>query len=158
MHMPYVLNATAQAIVAAAADFNSGGLVPPPHTQIEGLYDAVMLDRYERAAVMARGPAIVQVLNDWAIEQRTAWMMNNFQTDERYANAWNIAQRAMNVRASYSRRCRGKYSYRGATSQRKNERPYHCQSCRHRPKLLVRAGRYHRPGRRCLSRDSRTTP
>jgi len=90
------LIATAQAVVAAAADFISRGLVPPPDTQIEGLYDDVMRDRYDRAAVMARGPAIVQVLNNLTIEQRTAWMMNNFQTDERYAHAWNIAQRAMN--------------------------------------------------------------
>ena len=43
----------------------------------------------------ARQPITVELLNSWTIDARIAWMMNNFETDERYAHAWNIARRAM---------------------------------------------------------------
>jgi hypothetical protein len=92
--MSYVLCQTAKCIVASAADFISGGLAPTPPAVIEGTVDEVMDSQRLHDTAIAETPAIVEMLNAWTFEARTTWLMNNFQTDERYADAWNIAQRA----------------------------------------------------------------
>ena len=96
--MTYVLDQAAKAIVASAVDFVRKGLLPAPDTQIEGRYDVIMRHRDDRAMVMSRMPATVQILNSWTIEGRVAWLLHNFESDERYAHAWNLSRSAMQAR------------------------------------------------------------
>jgi hypothetical protein len=92
--MSYVLSQTAQCVVASAADFIMDGLAPTPAAAIEGPFDEVMDSQRLHDAAIGVIPIIVEMLNAWTIEARITWMMNNFQTDKRYAHAWNITQRA----------------------------------------------------------------
>ena len=92
--MSYVLCQTAQCVVASAADFISGGLAPTPPAVIEGTFAEVMESQQLHDTAIAETPATVEMLNAWTLEARTTWLMNNFQTDDRYAHAWNIAQQA----------------------------------------------------------------
>ena len=93
--MNYVIRETAAAVVAAASDFIIGGRAPTPATQIEGPYVAALASQRQRDLAIGSVPITVELLNSLAIEARIAWMMMNFETDERYAHAANIARRAM---------------------------------------------------------------
>ena len=93
--MNYVIRETAAAVVAAASDFIIGGRAPTPAIQIEGLYASALESQREHDRAVGSTPIMVELLNSWAIEARIAWMMNNFETDERYVHAANIAQRSM---------------------------------------------------------------
>jgi hypothetical protein len=93
--MNYVICETAAAIVAAAPDFIIGGRAPAPGVQIEGLYASALESQRERDRAIGSTPVMVELLNSWAVEARIDWMMNNFETDARYAHAAHIARRAM---------------------------------------------------------------
>jgi hypothetical protein len=93
--MNYVIRETAAAVVAAASDFIIGGRAPTPATQIEGPYASALESQREHDRAIGSTPIAVELLNSWTIEARIGWMMNNFETDERYAHASNIARRAL---------------------------------------------------------------
>jgi ABC-type transport system involved in cytochrome bd biosynthesis fused ATPase/permease subunit len=93
--MDYVIRETAAAVVAAASDFIIGGRAPTPATQIEGPYASALESQRERDRAIGSTPITVELLNSWVIEARIVWMMMNFEADERYAHAANIARRAM---------------------------------------------------------------
>lgn len=95
--MNYVIRETAAAVVAAASDFIMEGRAPTPATQIEGPYASALESQREHDAAIAEIPVTTEMLNALTIEKRIAWMMNVFTTDERYACAWNIAEKAMKV-------------------------------------------------------------
>ena len=92
--MNYVIRETAAAVVAAASDFIIKGRAPTPPTQIEGLYASALDSQREHDRAIGSTPITVELLNSWTIEARIGWMMNNFETDERYAHASNIMRRA----------------------------------------------------------------
>jgi hypothetical protein len=93
--MNYVIRQTAAAVVAAASDFIKEGRAMPPSTQIEGPYASALESqrRYDRA--IGSTPITVELINSWTIEARIGWMVNNFETDERYNHAANIARRVL---------------------------------------------------------------
>jgi hypothetical protein len=93
--MDHVIRETAAAVVAVASDFIIGGRAPTPATQIEGPYASALESQREHDRAVGSTPVMVELLNSWTIEDRIAWMMNNFETDERYDHALNIARRAM---------------------------------------------------------------
>ena len=93
--MNYVIRETAAAVVAAASDFIIGGRAPTPPTQIEGSYASALESQREHDRAIGSAPITVELLNSWTIEARIGWMMNNFETEERYAPAGNIARRVM---------------------------------------------------------------
>ena len=93
--MNYVIRETAAAVVAAASDFIIGGRAPMPAIQIEGTYASALESQREHDRAIGSTPITVELLNSWTIEARIGWMMNNFETDERYAHASNIARRAL---------------------------------------------------------------
>jgi|SRR5665647_551824 len=93
--MDYVSRQTADAVVIAASDFIIGGRAPTPATQIEGPYASALESQREHDRAIGSTPIMVGLLNSWTIEARIEWMMNNFETDERYAHAWNIARKAL---------------------------------------------------------------
>lgn len=92
--MSTVFSQTPKCVVASAADFILRGLAPRPPVLIEGLFDEVMDNQRLHDAAITKTPNIVKMLNAWTIEARTTWLMNIFETDERYAHAWNIVRRA----------------------------------------------------------------
>ena len=93
--MNYVIRETAAAVVAATSDFIIGGRAPTPPTQIEGSYAYVLDSQRQHNAAIAEIPVTAKVLNALTLEERIAWMMHIFTTDERYACAWNIAEKTM---------------------------------------------------------------
>jgi hypothetical protein len=93
--MTYAIRQTAAAVVASASDFIIGGRTPAPGVQIEGLCASALESQREHDRAIGSTPVMVELLNSLAIEARVAWMMMNFETDERYAHASNIARRAM---------------------------------------------------------------
>jgi hypothetical protein len=93
--MTYAIRQTAAAIVAAASDFIIGGRAPTPATQIEGSFAFAFDSQREHDRAIGSTPNTVELLNSWTIEARIGWMMNNFETDGRYAHAANIARQAM---------------------------------------------------------------
>jgi hypothetical protein len=93
--MNYVIRETAAAVVAAASDCIIGGRAPTPAIQIEGPYASALESQREHDRAIGSTPITVELLNSWVIEARIAWMMNIFETDERYAHAWSIARTTM---------------------------------------------------------------
>jgi len=93
--MNYVIRETAAAVVAAASDFIVGGRAPTPATQIEGSYASALDSQREHDRAIGSKPITLDLLNSWTIEARIAWMMNNFETDERYDHGSSITRRAM---------------------------------------------------------------
>jgi hypothetical protein len=93
--MNYAIRETAAAVVAAMSDFITRGRPPTPPTEIEGSIDHVMESQRRHDAAIAQIPATAEALNSLTLEERIAWMMNIFTTDERYACAWNIAEKAI---------------------------------------------------------------
>ncbi len=93
--MNYAIRETAAAVVAAMSDFITQGRPPTPPVEIEGSIDHVMESQRRHNAAIAQIPIIAEALNSLTLEERIAWMMNIFTTDERYACAWNIAEKAM---------------------------------------------------------------
>jgi ABC-type transport system involved in cytochrome bd biosynthesis fused ATPase/permease subunit len=93
--MNYVSRETAEAVVIAASDFIIAGRASTPATQIEGPYASALESQREHDRAIGSTPITVGLVNSWTIEARIAWMMNNFETDERYAHASNIARRAL---------------------------------------------------------------
>ena len=93
--MNYVFRETAAAVVAAASDFIMEGRAPTPAVQVEGPYTSACESQREHDRAIGSTPITVELLNSWVIEARIAWMMNIFETDERYAHAVNIARQAM---------------------------------------------------------------
>ena len=95
--MNYVLRETAKCVVVATSDFIIQGCPATPPVEIEGSFDHVMESQRLHNAAMAEIPVTTEILNALTLEKRIAWMMNIFTTDERYACAWNIAEKAMKV-------------------------------------------------------------
>jgi hypothetical protein len=93
--MNYVLRETAKSVVVAMSDFITQGRLATPPTEIEGSFDRVMESQRQHNAAIAQVPVTAEMLNALTLEKRIAWMMNIFTTDERYACAWNIAEKAM---------------------------------------------------------------
>jgi hypothetical protein len=93
--MTYVIRETAAAVVAVASDFIIGGRAPTPATQIEGPYASALESQREHDRAVGSTPITVELLNSWTIEARIGWMLNNFQADERYAHAWDIARNVL---------------------------------------------------------------
>jgi hypothetical protein len=93
--MDYVLRETAKSVVVAVSDFITQGRPSPPPVEIEGSIDHVMESQRRHNAAIAQIPITAEALNSLTLEERIAWMMNIFTTDERYACAWNIAEKAM---------------------------------------------------------------
>jgi hypothetical protein len=93
--MNYVVRETADAVVIAASDFIIGGRAPTPPAQIEGSYTFALDSQREHDRAIGSTPITVELLNSWTIETRIGWMLNNFETDERYDHASNVARRAM---------------------------------------------------------------
>ena len=93
--MNYVLRETAKCVVVATSDFITQGRPSTPPVEIEGSIDEVMESQRLHDAAMAEIPVTTEILNALTLEKRIAWMMNIFTTDERYACAWNIAEKAM---------------------------------------------------------------
>ena len=93
--MTYAIRQTAAAIVAAASDFVLKGRAPIPAVPIEGPYSAALASQIERDRVAGSKPMTVALLNTWPFDARIAWLMNNFETDERFAHAWSVARTTM---------------------------------------------------------------
>ena len=93
--MNNVIRQTAAAVVAAASEFIIEGRAPTPATRIEGPYAAALESQREHDRAIGSTPVTVELLNSWTIEARIGWMMNNFETDERYAHAWTIARKVL---------------------------------------------------------------
>jgi hypothetical protein len=93
--MNYVIQQTAAAVVAAASDFVMEGRAAIPAVPIEGPYSAALASQMERDRVAGSKPMTVVLLNTWPVDARVAWLMNNFETDERYAHARSVAQTTM---------------------------------------------------------------
>jgi hypothetical protein len=93
--MDYVLRETAKSVVVAVSDFITRGRPSPPPVEIEGSIGDVMESQRRHNAAVAQIPITAEALNSLTLEERIAWMMNIFTTDERYACAWNIAEKAM---------------------------------------------------------------
>jgi len=91
----YVIRQTAAAVVAAASDFIKEGCAPTPSTQIEGPYASALKSQRRHDRAIGSTPISVELLNSWTIEARIGWMLNNFQADERYAHAWDIARKVL---------------------------------------------------------------
>lgn len=94
--MNYVLSETAKSVVVAMSYFIAEGRPSTPPVEIEGSFDRVMESQRQHNAAIAQVPVTAEMLNALTLEKRIAWMMNVFTTDERYACAWNIAEKAMN--------------------------------------------------------------
>jgi hypothetical protein len=95
--MDFVIPETAAAVVAAASDFIMRGRAPTPPIQIEGPFASALESQREHDRAIGSTPVTVELLNSLTIEARTAWLMNIFATDERYAHAANIARLAKRV-------------------------------------------------------------
>jgi hypothetical protein len=93
--MSYVLRETAKSVVVAVSDFITQSGPSTPAIEIEGSIDDVMESQRQHDAAIAEIPVTTEMLNALTLEKRIAWMMNIFTTDERYACAWNIAEKAM---------------------------------------------------------------
>jgi hypothetical protein len=93
--MNYVIQQTAAAVVASASDFIMEGRPAIPGVPIEGPYSGALASQAERDKATGSKPTIVTLLNTWPADTRIAWLVNTFETDERYAHAWNFAQTMM---------------------------------------------------------------
>jgi hypothetical protein len=93
--MNYVIRHTAAAVVASASDFIMGGRGAIPAVPIEGPYSAALVKQQERDKATGSKPLTVALLSTWAVDARIAWLMNNFETDERFAHAWSVARTTM---------------------------------------------------------------
>jgi hypothetical protein len=93
--MNYVIRHTAAAVVASASDFIMGGRGAIPAVPIEGPYGAALLKQQERDKATGSKPFTAALLGTWSVGDRIAWLMNNFETDERFAHAWNVARSTM---------------------------------------------------------------
>jgi len=91
----YVLCETAKCVVASAGDFITSGRLPTPPVAIEGRWYDVLDGQAPHDAAISEKSVTAAAVNGWTPEARRAWMLNIFQTDERYASGWNVAQRAM---------------------------------------------------------------
>jgi hypothetical protein len=93
--MNYVVQQTAAAVVASASDFIMEGREALPPVQIEGPYSAVLASQKKREKATGSRPLAVALLNTWPVDARIAWLMNSFDTDERYGHAWSVARTTM---------------------------------------------------------------
>jgi hypothetical protein len=93
--MSYALTETAKAVVASAFTFIASGRPAAPSLAVEGLWYDVLGGQEPYDVAISERPVTVSLVNGWTQEARIGWMLNNFQTDERYAAAWHIARRAM---------------------------------------------------------------
>lgn len=93
--MNYVLRETAKSVVVAMSNFIAEGRPATPPVEIEGSFDGVMERQRQHDAAIGQVPVTAEMLNGLTLEKRIAWMMNIFTTDERYACARNIAEKAM---------------------------------------------------------------
>jgi hypothetical protein len=93
--MNYEIRHTAAAVVASASDYVMKGRDAIPGVPIEEPYSAALATQIERDKAAGSAPVIVTLLNTWPVNARIAWLMNNFDTDERYAHAWSVARTMM---------------------------------------------------------------
>jgi hypothetical protein len=93
--MNYVVRHTAAAIIASASDFIMQGREVIPAVPIEGSYRAALLSQNARDKATSSKPLTVALLNRWPGAARTAWLLNNFETDERFGHAWSVARKAI---------------------------------------------------------------
>ena len=90
----YFLTQTAGCIVASAVDFIKSGR-PIPGVKIEGPWDAVLAGQQPYDVGIATVPQTVKFLNSLSLEDRTAWLLNMFETDPRYECARGFTQRTV---------------------------------------------------------------
>lgn len=88
----YFLTQTAGCIVASAVDFIKAGR-PIPGVKIEGPWDAVLAGQQPYDAGIATVPYTVKFLNSLSLEDRTASLLNLFETDPRYECARSFTKR-----------------------------------------------------------------
>jgi len=93
--LSYVLRETAKCVVASMGDFITGGRPTPPPVAIEGLWYDVLDGQAPHDLAISKQSMTAAVINGWTQDARIAWILNLFQTDERYASGWNIVRRAM---------------------------------------------------------------
>jgi hypothetical protein len=93
--MNYEIRQTAAAVVASASDFIMEGRPAIPGVPIEGSYSGALAIQVERDKATGSKPMTVALLNTWPVDARIAWLMNSFETDERYAHAWSVARTTM---------------------------------------------------------------
>ncbi|MEY9589794.1 hypothetical protein ABIA06_002085 [Bradyrhizobium yuanmingense] len=91
-----MITETAKCVIESAANFIASGRVAAPSVVLEGLWYHVLDGQKPHDDAMSAEPLTVAVVNSWSLEARIAWLMNNFDADERYASSWNLARRAMN--------------------------------------------------------------
>jgi len=87
--MSYALTETAKAVVASAFTFIASGRPAAPSLAVEGLWYDVLGGQEPYDVAISERPVTVSVVNGWTQEARIGWLLNNFQTDERYAAAWS---------------------------------------------------------------------
>ena len=87
----YFLTQTAECIVASAADFIKSGR-PIPGVKIEGSWDAVLAGQQPYDVGIATVPYTVKFLNSLSLEDRTASLLNLFETDPGYECAWHFTE------------------------------------------------------------------
>jgi hypothetical protein len=89
----HVLMQTAECIVASAVDFIKAGTTIPG-VRIEGRWDPVMAGQqpYDRAT--ATTPHTVELFESLSLEDRTAWLLDLFETDPRYECARHFTKQA----------------------------------------------------------------
>jgi hypothetical protein len=93
--MNYAIQQTAAAVVASASDFIMEGRPAIPGVPIEGPYSGALASQAERDKATGSKPRIVTLLNTWPADARITWLVNVFETDERYAHAWSVARTTM---------------------------------------------------------------
>lgn len=88
----YILTQTAGCIVASAVDFIKAGW-PIPGVKVEGSWDVVLAGQQPYDNAIATIPLTVELLNSLSLEERTAWLLNLFETDPQYECARSFTKR-----------------------------------------------------------------
>ena len=88
----YFRKQTAKCIVASAADFIKGGRTIPS-VKIEGRRDEVLASQRAYDVATTAVPCSVELLDPLSLEDRTASLLNLFETDPRYECARHFTER-----------------------------------------------------------------
>lgn len=88
----YCLKQAAECIVASAVEFIKNGRTIPG-VRIEGRYDAVLARQQPYDVGIATVPQTVKFMNSLSLEDRTASLLNLFETDPRYECARHFTER-----------------------------------------------------------------
>jgi hypothetical protein len=88
-----MLRTVAETIVASGADFIRAGRDLTPSVAIEGSCAEVFSSQSLYNDAVTRTPLTVALVNKLPQTARVSWLMNNFEADERYESAWNLARK-----------------------------------------------------------------